>query len=169
MLAHARTLIVDEIHAVAGNKHGSHLALTLARLDRLVEQNGGARPQRIGLSATVKPIEDVAAFLRDGAQIVNVGHRREMETAVETPRDELGAVATNEMWGEIYDRLAELIRGNRTTLVFVNTRRMAERVAHHLGERLGPDAVLPHHGGLSRPLRRNAAMRRKNRSEEHTP
>ncbi|MBZ5584541.1 MAG: DEAD/DEAH box helicase, partial [Acidobacteriia bacterium] len=136
MLASARVLIVDEIHAVADDKRGSHLALSLARLDRLVEQNGCAKPQRIGLSATVKPIEDVAAFLSDSARIIDVGHRRGMEIAVEVPRDELGPVASNEMWGEIYDRLAGLIRENRTTLVFVNTRRLAERVTHHLAERL---------------------------------
>src|ERR1022692_4475535 len=142
MLASVRTLIVDEIHAVADDKRGAHLALTLARLDRLGEQNGGAAPQRIGLSATGKPIEDVARFLSECASIINVGHRREMDLAVEVPRDELGSVATNEMWDEIYDRTAELIRAHRTTLVFVNTRRLAERVAHHLGERLGSNAVI---------------------------
>ncbi len=161
MLAAVRTVIVDEIHAVADDKRGSHLALTLARLDRLVEQHGLRAPQRVGLSATVKPIEDVAAFLSDRARIVNVGHKRAMELAVEVPRDELGPVASNEMWGEIYDRLAELIRENRTTLVFVNTRRLSERVAHNLQERLGPDAVLPHHGSLSRKLRLDAERRLK--------
>jgi ATP-dependent Lhr-like helicase len=170
MLASVRTVIVDEIHAIADDKRGAHLAVTLARLDRLVEQNGcgssssadsGARPQRIGLSATVKPLEDVAAFLSGRAHVVNVGHRRAMELAVEVPRDELGAVATNEMWDEIYDRTAELIRANRTTLVFVNTRRLSERVAHHLAERLGENAVLPHHGSLSRALRLEAERRLK--------
>jgi ATP-dependent Lhr-like helicase len=161
MLAGVRTLIVDEIHAIADDKRGAHLALTLARLDRLVEQNGGTAPQRIGLSATVKPLEDVAAFLTSGAHVVNVGHRRAMELAVEVPRDELGAVATNEMWDEIYDRAADLIRANRTTLVFVNTRRLSERVAHHLAERLGENAVLPHHGSLSRALRLEAERRLK--------
>ncbi len=161
MLAGVRTVIVDEIHAVAGNKRGSHLALTLARLDRLVEQSGGGKPQRIGLSATVKPLEEVAAFLSDRAHIVNIGHRREMDLAVEVPRDELGPVASNEMWGEIYDRTAELIRQNRTTLVFVNTRRLSERVAHHLAERLGANAVLPHHGSLARALRLEAERRLK--------
>jgi ATP-dependent Lhr-like helicase len=162
MLKEVRTLIVDEIHAVADDKRGSHLALTLARLDRLVEQNGGARPQRIGLSATVKPIEDVAAFLGDDVRIINIGHRRAMEISVEVPRDELGPVASNEMWAGIYDRTAELIRENRTTLVFVNTRRLSERVAHHLAERLGENAVLPHHGSLSRALRLEAEKRLKN-------
>lgn len=161
MLAHVQTVIVDEIHAVADDKRGSHLALTLARLDRLVEQHGLRRPQRIGLSATVKPLDDVAAFLGDDVRTVNVGHKRAMELAVEVPKDELGAVASTEMWGEIYDRVAELIRENRTTLVFVNTRRLAERVAHHLGERLGENAVLPHHGSLSRALRLEAERRLK--------
>ncbi|HJT89348.1 MAG TPA: DEAD/DEAH box helicase [Bryobacteraceae bacterium] len=162
MLKRVRTVIVDEIHAVADDKRGSHLALTLARLDHLVEQNGGPRPQRIGLSATVKPLEDVAAFLSGSARVIHVGHRRAMELAVEVPRDELGPVASNEMWGEIYDRVAELIRQHRTTLVFVNTRRLAERVAHHLTERLGEAMVLPHHGSLSRALRLDAEKRLKN-------
>jgi ATP-dependent Lhr-like helicase len=161
-LATAATLIVDEIHAVADDKRGSHLALTLARLDRLVEQSGRARPRRIGLSATVSPIEEVAAFLSDGASIVNVGHRREMEIAVESPRDELGPVASTEMWDGIYDRIAELIQAHRTTLVFVNTRKLAERVAHHLGRKLGEGAVLPHHGSLARALRLEAERRLKN-------
>jgi ATP-dependent Lhr-like helicase len=161
MLANVRTVIVDEIHAVADDKRGAHLALTLARLDRLVEQSGCPTPQRIGLSATVKPLEDVAAFLSDDARVINVGHKRAMELAVEVPRDELGAVATNEMWDEIYDRMVDLIRANRTTLVFVNTRRLSERVAHHLAERLGENAVLPHHGSLSRQLRLEAERRLK--------
>jgi len=161
MLAQVRTLIVDEIHAVADDKRGSHLALTLARLDHLVEQQGLAKPQRIGLSATVKPLQEVAAFLSDKAQVIHVGHRREMEVAVEVPRDELGPVASTEMWGEIYDRVAQLIRENRTTLVFVNTRRLSERVAHNLTERLGEKAVLPHHGSLSRALRLEAEKRLK--------
>jgi ATP-dependent helicase Lhr and Lhr-like helicase len=161
MLRTTRTIIVDEIHAVADDKRGSHLALTLARLDALVTGAGGAKPQRIGLSATVKPIEEVARFLSETARIVNVGHRRDMELAVEVPRDELGPVASNEMWAEIYDRVADLIRANRTTLVFVNTRRLSERVAHHLQERLGEQAVLPHHGSLSRRLRLDAESRLK--------
>ncbi|MCU1273403.1 MAG: dependent helicase, Lhr family [Bryobacterales bacterium] len=158
MLRTTRTVIVDEIHAIADDKRGSHLALSLARLDALVED---PRPQRIGLSATVKPIEEVARFLSESARIINVGHRRAMELAVEVPKDELSAVATNEMWAEIYDRLAELILTNRTTLVFVNTRRLAERVSHALSERLGNDAVLPHHGSLSRALRFEAEDRLK--------
>jgi len=156
-----RTLIVDEIHAVVDDKRGSHLALTLARMDALVEAGGRERPQRIGLSATVKPVEEVAQFLSPGAAIIDVGHRREMDLAIEVPRDELGPVASNEMWEEIYDRLADLVRQHRTTLVFVNTRRLAERVSHHLGQRLGPDTVLPHHGSLARRLRLTAEERLK--------
>ncbi len=155
-----RTLIVDEIHAVVDDKRGSHLALTLARLDALVEASG-ARPQRIGLSATVKPVEEVAQFLSPDACIIDIGHRREMDLAIEVPRDELGPVASNEMWEEIYDRLAGLIEEHRTTLVFVNTRRLAERVSHHLGQRLGPSTVLPHHGSLARRLRMTAEERLK--------
>jgi ATP-dependent helicase Lhr and Lhr-like helicase len=157
MLATTRTVIVDEIHAIADDKRGSHLALSLARLDALAN----TKPQRIGLSATVKPIEQVAEFLSPRARIINIGHRREMELAVEVPRDELGPVASNEMWAEIYDRVAELILAHRTTLVFVNTRRLSERVTHALAERLGENMVLPHHGSLSRALRLNAEARLK--------
>src|SRR5579863_8706145 len=158
MLSSVRTLIVDEIHAIADDKRGSHLALSIARLEALT----GTPLQKIGLSATVSPIEDVARFLSPSANIVQVGRRRALDLAVEVPRDELGAVASTEMWGEIYDRVADLARENRTTLVFVNTRKLSERVAHHLGERLGSNAVLPHHGSLSRPLRLDAEQKLKN-------
>jgi ATP-dependent Lhr-like helicase len=121
MLSSVRTLIVDEIHAVADDKRGSHLALSIARLEALV----GRRLQKIGLSATVSPIEEVAKFLSDDARIIQVGHRRAMDLAVEVPRDEMSAVASNEMWDEIYDRIAVLARENRTTLVFVNTRKLS--------------------------------------------
>ncbi len=238
-LRHAGTVIVDEIHALADDKRGSHLALTLARLDDLVRKAGKPRPQRVGLSATVRPIDAVARFLQgtvsagapeaptatpvlpgqpprrgtapadaerpmaapvpgrpprqgavpadasgsrggaDGAAdpvggartgrdpaatsvtVIDSGHRRRLDLAVEVPRDELGVVATNEMWGEIYDRIAELILAHRTTLVFVNTRRLCERVAHHLEERLGEEAVLAHHGSLSRRIRQAAERRLK--------
>ena len=159
MLRTTRTVIVDEIHAVADDKRGTHLSLSLARLDALASE--GRKPQRIGLSATVNPIQEVARFLSPDAEIVNIGHRREMELAVEVPRDELGPVASNEMWAEIYDRVAELILMHRTTLVFVNTRRLAERVSHALAERLGENMVLPHHGSLSRALRLDAEGRLK--------
>ena len=164
-LRNVRTVIVDEIHAMADDKRGAHLALSLSRLDDLVRKAGGRRPQRIGLSATVKPIETVARFLAPDSdapvEIINHGHRRAMDLAVEVPGDELGPVASNEMWQEIYQRIAALIREHRTTLVFVNTRRLAERVAHHLGEQLGEDAVLAHHGSLSRKLRLTAEERLK--------
>jgi ATP-dependent Lhr-like helicase len=164
-LRNVRTVIVDEIHAMADDKRGAHLALSLSRLDHLVEKAGGRRPQRIGLSATVRPIETVARFLAPDAgehvSIINHGHRRAMDLAVEVPKDELGPVASNEMWQEIYDRISSLIQEHRTTLVFVNTRRLAERVAHHLGERLGEEAVLAHHGSLSRKLRLTAEERLK--------
>jgi ATP-dependent helicase Lhr and Lhr-like helicase len=156
------TVIVDEIHAMAGNKRGAHLALTLARLDALVERHGGRRPQRVGLSATVRPLEPVARFLSPTTQVVDVGSRRAMELRVEVPRDELGAVASTSMWDDIYDRVAELIRAHRTTLVFVGTRRMSERAAYALTERLGEGVLLPHHGSLSRDARFDAEQRLKN-------
>ena len=132
MLRTVHTVIVDEIHAVADDKRGAHLALSLARLDGIRRAAGLPVPQRIGLSATVKPIEEVARFLSPKAGIVDVGHKRPMDLSVEITNDELGAVATSEMWDEIYDRLAKHIQEERTTLVFVNTRRMSERVAHAL-------------------------------------
>ena len=147
------SVIVDEIHAVADDKRGAHLALSLERLDHLT----GKRLPRIGLSATQKPIELVARFLagtdRPDPIVVQIGHRREIDLAVEVPGSELGPVASNEMWAEIYDRLATLATQHRSTLIFVNTRRLAERVAHHLAERLGKEAVAAHHGSLSRKLR----------------
>ncbi|HEY9086051.1 MAG TPA: DEAD/DEAH box helicase [Candidatus Tyrphobacter sp.] len=161
LFAGVTTVIVDEIHAMAGDKRGSHLALTLARLDDLVAREGGKKPQRIGLSATVRPIEDVARFLSESAQIVDVGSRREMNVRVEVPADELGAVASTQMWSDIYDRVAEQIRTHRTTLVFVGTRRMSERAAFALTERLGEGVLLPHHGSLSREARFEAERRLK--------
>ncbi|HYL62715.1 MAG TPA: DEAD/DEAH box helicase [Candidatus Methylomirabilis sp.] len=153
ILRTVESVIVDEIHAVADDKRGAHLALSLERLDHLT----GKRLPRIGLSATQKPIELVADFL-GGSEgraptVVQIGHRRELDLAVEVPGSELGPVASNEMWDEIYDRIATLAGQHRSTLVFVNTRRLAERVTHHLGERLGKDSVAAHHGSLSRKLR----------------
>jgi ATP-dependent helicase Lhr and Lhr-like helicase len=165
MLRTARTAIVDEIHAVAGSKRGSHLALSLARLDALC----GRRLTRIGLSATQNPIEEVARLLvgsggGSGAldcDIVDTGHRRALDLAVEVPSSPLEAVMPGEVWQEIYDRLAELIRAHRTTLVFVNTRRLAERAARHLAERLGEERVASHHGSLAREQRLRCEQRLK--------
>ena len=164
VLKTAGTVIVDEIHAVAGNKRGSHLSLSLARLERLSNAERGTRIQKIGLSATVRPMEDVASFLIGGSrerscQLLRFGHQREMDLSVVVPQESLGPVATNEQWEESYDTLARLATQHRTTLIFVNTRRLSERVAHRLAERLGAEAVLPHHGSLSRKLRLEAEDR----------
>ncbi|MBI4906432.1 MAG: DEAD/DEAH box helicase [Acidobacteria bacterium] len=153
-----RTIIVDEIHAIAGDKRGSHLALSLARLQALCEQS----PQRIGLSATVRPVELIAEYLSPRATVVDAGRRRPIEINVEVPRDELGPIASNNTWAEIYDSVSQIILTHRTTLVFVNTRRLAERVAHALAERIGEEHVLAHHGSLSRALRLKAETRLKN-------
>ena len=162
ILRDVETVIVDEIHAVADDKRGAHLTLSLERLHALANRP----PVRIGLSATQKPIEDVAHFLtgngRHDPVIVNIGHKRHLDIAVETPASQLGPVASNEMWDEIYDRITELVGQHRSTLVFVNTRRLAERVAHNLAERLGDDAVAAHHGSLSRKLRLAAEKKLKN-------
>ena len=154
------TVIVDEIHALARDKRGSHLALSLERLAALTR----VPPQRIGLSATQKPLSLVANFLTGGrpCALVQVGHLRPWELRIEIPRhEELGAVATHEMWGEVYDRLQQLSAEYRTLLVFTNTRRLAERLAHDLGERMGQDAVAAHHGSMSRELRLRAEERLK--------
>ncbi|HTB73143.1 MAG TPA: DEAD/DEAH box helicase [Polyangiaceae bacterium] len=160
LLRGVRTVIVDEVHALMRDKRGSHLALSLARLDAVAE----TRPQRIGLSATVHPIEEAARFLVGQGRpcaVVDVGHRRDLDLKIEVPGTDLQAVATHEQWSEIYDRLAALIAEHRTTLIFVNTRRMAERVAHHLGERLGEDRVGAHHGSLAKDRRLRIEQRLK--------
>jgi ATP-dependent Lhr-like helicase len=159
LLRDAATVIVDEIHAVAADKRGAHLALSVERLDAL----GGGRLQRIGLSATQNPIGEVARLLvgsgrcaADGTPrcaIVDAGHRRALDLRVETPDAELGAITSHELRALIYERLAALIRTHRTTIVFVNTRRLVERVAHALGELLGPERVAAHHGSMSREMR----------------
>jgi ATP-dependent Lhr-like helicase len=161
MLKSTRSLIVDELHAVAGSKRGAHLTLSLERLDALC-----ARPPiRIGLSATVKPLQEMAAFLlgdrAEPLEIIDAGHIRERDLALELPRSPLVAVMANEVWGELYDRLAELVRQHRTTLIFVNQRRLAERVARHLAERLGEEQVAAHHGSLSKEHRLRAEQRLK--------
>ena len=160
-LRRVSTVIVDEIHAVARDKRGAHLMLTLERLDALC----GDRPQRIGLSATQRPIESIAHLLvgagtedrtADEAPrclIVDLGHRRAVDLAIELPGSELEAVASHEQWGEILDRIAGHVEQHRTTLVFVNTRRLAERLAHLLAERVGSDRVAAHHGSLSKDRR----------------
>ena len=184
LLRTVRTLIVDEIHAVVGNRRGSHLALSMERLAALTQ----SPLQRIGLSATQKPIEEVARFLIGSCSsrrketeksipaspkpkvadeqpiscsIIDTGYARKMDLAIELPGSPLEAVMSNEVWAEVYTRLAELIEAHRTTLVFVNTRRLAERVTHHLCERLGADKVTSHHGSLSAKLRLEAENRLK--------
>jgi ATP-dependent Lhr-like helicase len=161
LLKTVETVIVDEIHAVADDKRGAHLALSLERLDALT----GRRPPRIGLSATQRPIELVAEFLggtgRPLPRIVQVSTRRAFDLAVEVPPSELGPIASNEMWDEIYDRIAQLSREHRSTLIFVNTRRLAERLAHHLAERIGAEFVAAHHGSLARKIRLDAEQRLK--------
>ena len=162
MLRSVRTVIVDEIHAVARDKRGSHLALSLARLDALI---GKRRPQRIGLSATQRPIEAIAQFLVGTGQplptIVDAGHIRTLDLALEIPSSPLEAVMSAEVWEEVNTRIAELISQHRTTLVFVNTRRLCERLAMQLSERLGADHVTSHHGSLSREKRLEAEERLK--------
>jgi ATP-dependent Lhr-like helicase len=181
MLATARTLIVDEIHAVVGDKRGSHLALSIERLEQLVRQHEAGISQseirnssplvRIGLSATQRPIEEVARFLvgtenlnSDGTPdcaIIDSGHARRLDLSIELPESPLQAVMSGEVWDEVYDRLAQLIRQHKTTLVFVNTRRLAERVARHLGERIGDENIAAHHGSLAREQRLAAEQRLK--------
>src|SRR5690348_4993601 len=156
MLRTARTVIVDEIHAVLQSRRGAHLALSLERLDHVC----GRKLRRIGLSATQKPIEEVARFLTDEpCTIVDRGHKRTMDLAVEVPRSPLEAVMSHEVWKEYYDRLVELIESHRTTLITVNTRRLAERMAHQLSERLGTESVAAHHGSLSKEVRLDAEHR----------
>ncbi len=169
MLSDVRTVIVDEIHAVVTNKRGAHLALSLERLEALV----GREITRIGLSATQNPIADVARFLvgarsdssGNGAapscRIIDVGHQREMDVAVELPGSPLETVMALEVWEEVYAKLAALVEAHQTTLIFVNTRRLAERVTRHLSELIGEDAVTSHHGSLARAHRLDAERRLK--------
>src|SRR5918992_4559463 len=167
MLQTARTLIVDEIHAVVGDKRGSHLALSIERLEQLTPN----KLVRIGLSATQRPIEEVARFLVGTANIranedpdcaiVDSGHARKLDIGIELTESPLQAVMSGEVWEEVYDRLAQLIRQHQTTLVFVNTRRLAERVSRHLGERLGDENIAAHHGSMAREQRLAAEQRLK--------
>jgi ATP-dependent Lhr-like helicase len=181
MLRTARTVIVDEIHAVIGTRRGAHLAITLERLQQVAEQP----LLRLGLSATQKPIEEVAKYLAGVGDresgvgdvpsydsrlptndppvtIINEGHQRALDLAIEIPRSDVETVMSNEIWEDYYDRLTQLINEHKTTLIFVNTRRMAERVARHLSDRLGDDAVTAHHGSLSKEKRLDAESRLKN-------
>src|SRR2546429_5424168 len=199
MVSTTRTLIIDEIHAMVDDKRGSHLSLSIERLEALV-RSGVSEPRavatgsmdatdsldpvatalgsdtrqplvRVGLSATQKPIEEVARFLvgtanidADGTPrctIIDSGHVRRLDLAIEVPNSPLESLMSNEVWEEIYDRIAQLIRQHKTTLVFVNTRRMAERAARHLGERLGDENVTSHHGSLAREIRLAAEQRLK--------
>jgi ATP-dependent Lhr-like helicase len=201
ILSTVRTLIVDEIHAMVDDKRGSHLSLSIERLEALVAERAKTGAQasslalnekqgrpalasedacapvaphslvRIGLSATQKPIEEVARFLVGSANIdadgtprcsiIDSGHKRRLDLALEIPNSPLESLMSNEVWEEIYDRITTLIRQHKTTLVFVNTRRMAERVARHLGERLGDENVTAHHGSLAREIRLSAEQRLK--------
>ena len=181
ILGKVRTVIVDEIHALARDKRGSHLTLSLARLDRLCVQEslagtsgycGAQPPTRIGLSATQRPMDEIARFLvgsrniddqgKAQCHIVDTGHVRQLDLAVEVPKSELSAVCSVESWQEVYARLGELIGQHRSTLIFVNTRRMAERLCHFLEDQLGEGHVTSHHGSLSRELRLDAEERLKN-------
>jgi ATP-dependent Lhr-like helicase len=162
MLASVSTLIVDEIHAMLGDKRGAHLALSIERLQHLVQSHSGQALQRIGLSATQKPIEMVARYLVGNAhctadsvdcEIVDTGFRRQIDISIEVPGSALSALMSNEVWEELYKRLVELINSHDTTLVFVNTRRLSERLALALAERLGENAVCSHHGSMSKDHR----------------
>lgn len=160
MLGTTQTVIVDEIHAIAASKRGSHLALSLERLQALCPQP----LVRIGLSATQKPIEAVSRFLVGGdrdCEIIDIGHARPRDLDIEVPPVPLSAVMANDVWELVYDRLAALAREHRTTLIFVNTRRLAERLSRHLSERLGKDAVAAHHGSLAKEFRLDAEQRLK--------
>ena len=163
MLKTVRTVIIDEIHAIVGSKRGSHLSLSLERLQRLV----GGRLNRVGLSATQNPIEEVARFLvgvqseESDCHVVNVGHVRRLDLSIELPDSPLEAVLSNEQAKSVYDRMAALIAEHRTTLIFVNTRRMAERLARALSERIGEENITSHHGSLARDQRLSAECRLK--------
>ena len=161
MLATASTLIVDEIHALAANKRGAHLSLSIERLDALSPQP----LTRIGLSATQKPIDEIAKLLigckHTDCHIIDAGHTRQRELSIEVTGSPLEAVLAGEAWEEIYNRLRDLIEAHTTTLIFVNTRRLAERLAKHLAERIGEAAVTSHHGSLAKEHRLDAERRLK--------
>ena len=162
MLKTAQVVIVDEIHAVLQSRRGAHLALSLERLDHVC----GRKLQRIGLSATQKPIEEVAKNTLNGepCAVVDKGHKRHIDLALEVPGSPLEAVMSGEIWQEMYARLVELIEAHRTTLITVNTRRLAERMAHQLSEKLGAELVAAHHGSLAKEVRLDAEERLRNGS-----
>ena len=168
ILRDVKTVIVDEIHALARDKRGSHLTLSLERLDHLCHN----KPQRLGISATQKPMDIIAQYLcgvnnKDllqlpNCQIIDTGHLKALDIAIETPQSELSTICSHEQWAEIYQQIADMVKEHRSTLIFVNTRRMAERLSHQLSEILGDDAVTSHHGSLSRELRLTAEEKLKN-------
>src|SRR5262245_6270897 len=169
MLRNVRTVILDEIHAVAGSKRGAHLALSVERLETLVVDHAAGEGrrvnlQRIGLSATQKPIADVGNLLVGSGracELVDIGHRRDLDLAIEVPDSPLETVCSHDTWGEVFKRMADLIQAHRTTLVFVNTRKLAERIAAKLTDVLGKDQVTSHHGSLARERRLEAEERLK--------
>lgn len=167
MLGTVKTLIIDEIHALVGDKRGSHLSLSVERLEALIHR----KLHRIGLSATQKPVEQVARFLTGNSAgnntnctIIDTGHSRKLDLAIEIPNSPLTPVMANEVWAEIYDKLIHLIQTHETTLIFVNTRRLAERLSHNLNEHLGPGYVLAHHGSMSKEQRFEAEQKLKSGS-----
>ncbi|HEX9102412.1 MAG TPA: DEAD/DEAH box helicase, partial [Polyangia bacterium] len=164
VLAGVETVIVDEIHALVGNKRGAHLALSLERLDALVAQKGARRPTRIGLSATVQAVDEVAHFLVGSdvvvgtatprpCRLVDAGRKQPLDVRVEVPKEPLSAVASREAWKDVHERLGALIHEHKTTLIFVPSRRMCERVAHDLEALLGKGIVAAHHGALAKRTR----------------
>jgi len=167
MLSEVHTLIVDEIHAMVDSKRGSHLSLSAERLEALTSK----KLTRIGLSATQKPIEMISKFLTGvrknssgkmpECKIINAGYRRKLDLSIEVPLSPLTAIMSNEVWGEVYERLEQLIKQHRTTLIFVNTRRLAERMTHNLSERFGTGILAAHHGSISKELRLDAERRLK--------
>ena len=164
MLSGVSSLIVDEIHALLGDKRGSHLALSIERLANLVRQNSGTNLQRIGLSATQNPIKLVANFLVGNpvkcsaadCEIIDSGFQREMDLSIEVPQSPLTAIMSNDVWKEIYAQLISAIENHRTTLIFVNTRRLSERLTLALAEKLGENVVSAHHGSMSKDSRQKA-------------
>ena len=171
MLRTVQTVIVDEIHALAGNKRGSHLSLSLERLETLITlSHPEQKLQRIGLSATQKPIETMANFLvgrrEQQCSIIDTGHSRQRDLALDIPDSPLTALMSNEVWTEVYDKLAGYALQHKTILVFVNTRRLAERVARFIAERIGDEQVMAHHGSMAKEKRLEAEQRLKKKGIE---